>query len=96
MDDTLQEGDDSSSTELAEQLGVLTRNHSRLVRQYLLGKRKGQGKHKSMLDKLVDRDTLQEIETSANNLESTLNKYNMACQLRFEVYHQAIRELTTS
>jgi hypothetical protein len=97
MNDTLQEGVDSSSTELAERLAVLTRNHSGLVRQYLLGKRKGQGKHKSMLDKLVDKDTLREIEASANILESTLNKYNMACQLRFEVYHnQAVRELTTS
>jgi hypothetical protein len=96
MNYTLQEGADISSQELAERLEILINNHSRLVRQYLLGKRKGQGKHKSMLDKLVDKDTLQEIEASANILESTLEKCNMASQLRFEMYrNQAVRELTT-
>ena len=97
MSYNLQEGADSSAKELAERLEVLANNHSRLVRQYLLGKRKDQSKHKSMLDKLVDKDTLGEIEASAEILESTLRKYDMACQLRFEVYYnQTVRELTTS
>ena len=96
MDYLLQEKADSNDKELAERLEVLTNNHSRLVRQYLLGKLKGQHKHKLMLDKLADKDILREIEASANILESTLEKYNMAYQLRFEVYYnQAIRELTT-
>lgn len=97
MDYPLQEEADSNAKELAERLEVLTNNHSRLVRRYLLGKLKYQRKHKSMLDKLVDKDTLREIEASANTLESTLEEYNMVCKLRFETYHnQAIKELTTS
>ena len=92
MNYPLQEKADSNVKELAERLEVLASNHSRLVRQYLLGKIKDQGKHKSMLDKLVDKDTLLEVEASANVLKGTLAKFNMACLLRFEVYyHQAIR-----
>jgi hypothetical protein len=90
-----QEEADSSAKDLAERLEVLTDNHSRLVRQYLLGKLKDQRKSKWMLDKLVDKDTLRNIQVSADTLKSTLEEYNMACQLRFEMYyHQAIRGLT--
>lgn len=97
MNYPVQEKAKSNNKELAERLDVLNNSHFKLVRRYLLGKLKDQRKHKSMLDKLVDKNTLQEIEASEKILKDTLEEYHMAYQLRFEVYyHRVIKELTIS